>query len=590
MKQFFKFTLASVVGTLAALFIASIGFFFFVMILVSALSTEEVVTISDNTVLEIQLNYSIPERTNYKPSRNFDLFLPEFEKELGLNDILANLRQAERDENISGIYLNLNNFIAGSYSNVNEVREGLLKFKESGKFLIAHGNRISQKAYFLASAADKIYLTPTGDLDLRGMMMELTFFKKTLDKLDIEPQIFQSGKYKSAVEMFSQENMSNANREQLDAMLNSVYDNSLKIIADARGIDIIELKSVVDRFDAHDKRVVVEKNLIDGILYYDEVVDSMKSEIGLTGDKRLRRITLEKYDSVPDEFLEYSRNRIAVIYANGEIHEGTGDEESIGLENISRELRKVRNSSSVKAVVLRVNSPGGSPLTSEQILREVKLTADKMPVVASFGSVAASGGYYIASGVEEIICDPYTITGSIGAFGIIPNMQKFFDGKLGITFDRIQKGKYADMYTLTKPLNADEKKMIRFKIDEIYDTFIMHVAQGRGMSAEYVEEIAQGRVWSGIQAREIGLVDKLGGISEAVERASVLAGLENYRIVEYPAIKEPFEKLMDLLGTQTYSMVNLFAEDNIEDIISRTKEYILERGILTRMPVDIYIY
>ncbi len=590
MKQFFKTTLASILGTLIAMFIAAAGFFFFMLIIVSAFSSEEVVTVSDNSVLEIRLDYSVPERTTYEPSRNFDYFLPEFEKRLGLNEILENLNKAEWDDNIEGIYLNLSNLEGGSYSTLNSIREGLIEFRQSGKFVIAHGNRISQRAYFLGSAADKVFLSPAGELDLRGMQMELMFFKKTLDKLDVEAQIFRSGKYKSAVETFTNEKMSAENREQLDEMLSAIYDDVITKIAEARDLESTDLKNIIDDFKSRDISKLTGMNLLDGIIYYDDLIDSMKSMISLPGNRNLKRITMNKYSMVPGGSSEYSRNRIAVIYANGEIHEGSGDEETIGMENITRELRKVRNNSNVKAVVLRVNSPGGSPLTSEQILHEVKLTNEQIPVVASFGSVAASGGYYIACGAGEIVCERYSITGSIGAFGIIPNLKGLFNDKLGITFDRIQKGKYSGLYNLTEPLNRRERTVIREKIDEIYSTFITHVAEGRNMSEEYVQEIAQGRVWSGLQAKEIGLVDDVGGLNEAIDRAADLAGIDQYRVLEYPAIKDPIEKILELFSSGNSTLFTSIQEESIEELILHTKDYILERGILTRLPVDIYLY
>jgi protease-4 len=458
MKQFFKFLFASILGTLLALFIAFFGMFFIFAIIASTISSDEVVSISENTVLEIQLNYSVPERSSYRPSDGFAPIFPEIIREVGMNEILRSIRQAKYDSDISGIYLNLNNLFIGSYTKIAAIRKALSDFKTSGKFIYAHGNRISQRAYYLASVADSIYITPTGSLDLRGMALELTFFKKTVDKLEIEPQIFQAGKYKSAVEQFENEKMSKSNREQLDELLQSIYHEVISEIASDRNIDASDLRTYIDDYNAIDNQQNYSFGLIDGIKYFDQVIDMMKEEVGKESTSRLRKVKLIDYINVPSNSDDYSRNRIAVIYAIGEILENNGNENTIGIENIANELRKARRNTNVKAVVLRIESPGGSPLTSEIIRREVELTREVKPVIASFASVAASGGYYIATHATEIITEPFCITGSIGAYGIVPNFENFFDNKLGITFDRVQTSKYAAMFSLARPLTADEKK------------------------------------------------------------------------------------------------------------------------------------
>lgn len=589
MKQFFKFFFASVFGTLTALLLAVIGFFIFVSIMVSVVSSEEAVSLSEKTVFELQLDYNIAERTSYERSNAFSLLLPGLVKQPGLKEIVDNIKKAKVDEDITGIYLNLNNFIAGSYVNVRTIREAVKDFKLSGKFVIAYGNRISQKAYYLASAADKIYLAPTGSLDARGLSMELTFFKKTLDMLEIEPQIFQAGKYKSAVETFDHEKMSAANSEQLNAYLNSIYDEIVNQIAHERKLNTIDLKNIFDEFKTNNIHDALNLGVIDGLKYYDQLIDTLKILSGVKQDESLKKVKLETYMNVPAANLTSSPNRIAVIYAVGEILEGNGNEDYIGLENITKELRKARKNKNVKAIVLRINSPGGSPLTSEQILREVQLTKGVKPIIVSFSGVAASGGYYIACAADEIVSDPFCITGSIGAFGILPNLNKFFDKKLGVTFDRVQTGKYGGLYSMVEPLSADEKKIIQSQIDGIYNDFTARVADGRSMSLDYVREIAQGRIYSGLQAIEIGLIDSIGGLQEAIDIAADRAEIKDYRIVEYPAVKEPFDKIMDLFTTEIFSPFSDFGSLKAEDIIRNVKNFISEKGLLTRMPFDVTI-
>ncbi|MBN1301505.1 MAG: signal peptide peptidase SppA [Melioribacteraceae bacterium] len=589
MKDFLKVLLASLLGTFIAIFIVVIGFFLFVSIMISVFSAEETVSISPKTVLELEFNYQLPERTSYKPADNFGFMLPALVKQLGLNDVVKNIEKAKTDNDIAGIYLKLNNLMLGSYADVKVVRDALEGFKDSGKFIIAGGDRISMKAYYLASVADSIYLIPTGELDLRGMLMELTFFKNTLDKLDIEAQVFKSGKYKSAVEMFSSEEMSRENREQLDEFLNSVFEDVLGEISRSRNIDFNDLKSLVENYESRNTNSLVPDKLIDGLEYHDEIIKVLKSLCSVNEDKDLKKVTLQKYSKVPGESDEYTSNRIAVIYALGEIHEGKGDEESIGYENISRELSRVRKNDKIRAVVLRINSPGGSPLTSEQVLREVKLTSEKKPVVASFGSVAASGGYYIAAESELIFAEPYSITGSIGAFGIVPNLKGFFNNKLGITFDSIEKGKFSGMFSLTAPLSSEEKEILMERINDIYITFKSRVAEGRKMSEQYIDEIAQGRVWSGLQAKEIGLVDKLGGLNDAIREAARLAGIDEYRVVEYPSLKDPFEKILNLLYAKIGSTNSIIEVDDINTTLRKTNEFFLKYKFTTRIPYDIII-
>ncbi len=553
MKQFFKFTFASMLGSLLALFGGFFLLLWFFSLLASAFNTEVPVTVGSNTVMEMELDYPLTERTIYAPAQDFGYLFPKISKKLGLKDVLASIERAKYDNNISAIYLELDNLIVGGTPTLEAIRKALIDFKDSGKMIIAHGNYISQKAYYLASVADKLFLTPTGSLDFKGLAMQLTFFKKTLEKLDIDMQIFKAGKYKGAVEYFSNEKMSAPNREQLTALINSVHESMLSDISASIGIPEAELKEISDDMKIRTPEDAYKYGLVDSLMYEEEVKDYIRSEARSRNGSSPKKISLKDYFKAGELELPYSKDRIAVIYAVGEIHNGTGDAETIGKDNIVEAIRTAGNNSRVKAIVLRVNSPGGSALTSDIIWNEVRKVREEMPVVVSFGDVAASGGYYISCAADTIVAEPTTITGSIGVFGLVPNLKEFFDNNLGITFDRVKTGKYSDMMTTARPFTKDEKNIIQKDIERTYETFVNRVANGRGMTFDQVHEIAQGRVWSGVQAKELGLVDELGGLEDAIEIAAGMAGLSGYRLVEYPKLKEPFEELLDIFYEESAS-------------------------------------
>lgn len=563
MKQFLKFTLASIVGSFITIFAISSILILIFVISISTLSRQEVVSISENSVLNIHLNYDISERSKYDTFDNFDLFFPKISKTIGLNDIIDNIYKAEVDNDITGIMLDLNNFSIEDYATVEAIRNALIKFKESGKFIFAHGNTITQKAYYLASPADKIFLVPSGNFIFNGMSAELMFFKNTLDKLEIEPQIFQYGKFKSATEPFKNIEMSPENEEQWMSMLTSDNDHILYGIGEERGIDYAELKRISFDFLIRYPEDAYNFGLIDSLVYEDEVYNLMKDEIGVDRSAKIQLVDLQEYFEVESPFDEPSTtDRIAVVYAEGEITGGEGNEETIGTENITDALRQARNNSRVKAVVLRINSPGGSALTADLIWREVLLTKQEKPVVVSMGSLAASGGYYIACPADTIVAQPNSLTGSIGVFGIIPNMQNFFNDKLGITFDRVKTGKYSDFIPVTRPLSEEEKIIIQKEIDFVYENFVNKVAEGRNMSFKEIDEIAQGRIYNGIQAKEIGLVDALGGLDDAIGIAAQMADISEYKLYEYPRLKNPIEKIFEVFTTEVkFALMKNFADD-----------------------------
>ncbi|HEY0771577.1 MAG TPA: signal peptide peptidase SppA, partial [Sphingobacteriaceae bacterium] len=461
----------------------------------------------------------------------------------GLNDILASIKKAKTDDHIKGIYLDLTSLQAGQ-ATVEEIRNALLDFKNSGKFIYSYSEVYAQNAYYLASAG-KVYINPEGLLDFRGFSSQMIFFKGTLEKLDIEAQVIKVGTYKSAVEPFILDKMSDANRQQVTGFLGSMYDHFLEKISASRRIPKTSLAKIADSALIRNARDAVNYKLADGIRYKDQVLEDLRVLTGTEKDKNVNSVNLKTYAPTAEEKSSSASDRLAIIYASGEIISGEGNEETIGSERISKAIRTARLDKKIKAVVLRVNSPGGSALASDVIWREVVLTKKVKPIVVSMGDVAASGGYYIACAADSIFAQPNTITGSIGVFGIIPNMQKFFDNKLGMTFDGVKTGKFADLGTVTRPLTEAEKMIIQKEVNDIYSDFTIKVGQGRKRSPAYIDSIGQGRVWSGTEALKNGLVDRLGNINDAVKSAARKANIKEYKIVEYPSQKDPFHALFD---------------------------------------------
>ncbi len=589
MKQFLKFTFASVLGFFISLFLITVFFFIFTFAMISAFDTEEKVTVKSDSVLEIKLDYDLPERTNTDPS--FDLsFMPSIKKAVGLNDLIDAIKHSKTDNSIKGIFLNLDNYSVGGISKTSEIRNSLLDFKNSGKFIIAHGNTISEAAYFLGSVADSIYITPTGIMEFDGFGIELTFFKKTLEKLGIEAQIFQYGKYKSATEPFRVEKMTPENKEQLNKFLISVYSDIITKISESNKISQEELKDLSANLKINSAEDAEKYGLISSLLYEDQVDTIMAKLIYKTPKKKLNKINFKKYLRSYTSDNISSENRIALIYALGEITGGKGDDYTIGTENIIEALDKANENKRIKAIVMRVNSPGGSALTSDMIWRKINLVKTNKPVVISMGAVAASGGYYISCNANKIVAEHNTLTGSIGVFGIIPNAQKFFDDKLGITFDEVATSENTGWATITNPLNSVQKKYIQNQVDEIYIDFASRVADGRKMTFEQVDKIGQGRIWSGLDAKEIGLVDTLGGVDLALQIASDLANIKDYKIVEYPDQKETFEKIIEMFST---GIENKFAIFNFQEPLNQIEKLsnaLKYTGIQTRLPFEYVIH
>ena len=588
MKEFFKFVFASMIGVILSFFVLFILLIVFVTAIVASAGKDGKVAVTPNTIMHLSLDYPISERTDKNPLAAFDFMGFEGKKTLGLNEILSGIAAAKTDKDIKGIYLDASSISAG-FATIEEIRNALLDFKKSGKFILAYSEVYTQGAYYLASVADKIYLNPEGMVDFRGLSAQSVFFKGALDKLGIEAQIIKVGTYKSAVEPFILDKMSEPNRRQVTSFLGSMYDHFLTQISESRKIPKAALFSIADSAKIRNPKDAVNLKMVDALLYKDQVLDELKSRTGIDKKKDVKSVTIEEYASNEDDDQSSSSNRIAIVYANGEIISGEGNDETIGSERISRAIRKARTDNKVKAVVLRVNSPGGSALASDVIWREVILTKKTKPVIVSMGDVAASGGYYIACGADSIFAQPTTITGSIGVFGILPNMQKFFNDKLGITFDGVKTSRFADLGTVSRPLTDAEKMIIQQEVNKIYDTFTKKVADGRKRSQVYIDSIGQGRVWSGTEALQNGLVDRLGDINDAIASAARKAKLKDYKIVSYPAQVDPFKSLFN---DSSDKVRTYFAKRELGDNFTyyeQLKATLKISGIQARMPYSITI-
>jgi protease IV len=581
MKGFFKFTLASILGVI-------IGLLIFILIgvsMIGAASQEKPLEIKKNTVLVASFENPIVDR---EPESPFNFKIPTSfrpESTMGLDAILENIDKAKDDENISGILLDLTDIPSGIAS-VEEIRNALLAFKDSGKFIIAHADMYSQKSYYLASVADKVYLTPKGGMMFMGLSSEAVFFKRVLDKLGIEFQVVKYGEYKGATEPLLYEKLSKENREQIQQYINSLWAHYTENISKERNISMEELNRYADEMLITNDESALKYNLVDSLKYFDEVLDELKEMTGTNLDKDLNSVSIAKYTKVPKirEHKGLAKDKIAVIYASGSIVTGDGEDNSIGSDVFAKAIRKVRRDSTVKAIVLRINSGGGSGLASEIIWREVKLAKETKPVVVSMGDVAASGGYYIAAPANKIFAGPNTITGSIGVFGVFPNMQKLFNDKIGITTDVVKTNEHANFGSVFHPLNAKEKLVLQNEIDNFYDGFLKVVSEGRGMTVEEVDKIGRGHVYTGLDAIKIGLIDEIGGLEAATKAAAELAELDNYRIVKYPKMEDPFQKILNQMKGEAsvkYAKEalgeNYFYLQQIEDL----KEI---KGVQARLP------
>ena len=550
MKDFLKFTLATVTGIILSsivLFIISMVTLFGIM---SASDTETIV--KKNSVMMLDLNGTLVERTQEDPLGILSQLLGDGSNTYGLDDILSSIQKAKENENIKGIYLQANS-LGTSYASLQEIRNALLDFKESGKFVIAYADSYTQGLYYLSSAANKVLLNPKGMIEWRGIASAPLFYKDLLQKIGVEMQVFKVGTYKSAVEPFIATEMSPANREQVTTFITSIWGQVTEGVSTSRNISVDSLNVYADRmlmfYPAEES---VKCGLADTLIYRNDVRNYLKKLVEINEDDNLPILGLGDMMNVRKNVpKDKSGNIVAVYYASGEITDypsSATSEDGIVGSKVIRDLRKLKDNDDVKAVVLRVNSPGGSAFASEQIWHAVKELKTKKPVIVSMGDYAASGGYYISCVADTIVAEPTTLTGSIGIFGIIPNVKGLTD-KIGLSYDVVKTNKYADFGNIMRPFNEDERSLLQMMITEGYDTFVSRCAEGRHMTKEAIEKIAEGRVWTGETAKKLGLVDELGGIDKALDIAVAKAGIEGYTVVSYPAKQDFFSSLLDTKPT-----------------------------------------
>lgn len=584
MGGFFKMFFASLV----ALIVFSVVAFFLLIAFVAGLATSDKPTVEKSSVLVLNLDQPFFEQQVENPladlSGNDEMNVP------GVYDVVRLIEKARTDVRIKGIYL-LAGLNPNGFATCEEIRNSLIGFKKSGKFIYAYGETMNQKSFYIANVADKIFVNPKGFFDWKGFSSELLFLKGTLEKLDIEPQIFYAGKFKSATEPFRTDRMTDANKLQTSVWLGDLYSHFLQKTSETRKIDTATLHQLAIDASIQTPQDAVDKKLIDGVKYDDEVRDEIKRKLDLGKYDKINFISVSRYFKAA-MFKKLSGERIALIYAQGDIIDGSSnDHMRIGSGNYIKLVRKARLDKTIKAIVFRVNSGGGSALASETIWRELSLAKKEKPVVVSFGDVAASGGYYISCAADSIFASPTTITGSIGVFGIIPNMQGFFKNKLGVTFDGVKTSPYADAGAIYRPLTDNEKKFIQNSVDNIYNNFKQRVADGRKRTDEYVDSIGQGRVWSGTNAIKIGLIDKFGGLQDAIDCAARMARLKDYRLAEYPEVKNIFDRLFGKVDNtlKTQTLRNELGEENykVYKELIRVKE--MTNSVQARMPFEFFV-
>ncbi len=587
MKEFLKFTFASVVGFIIAFVLV---FLLFMGIFISAVqfAEDEVVLVKNNSILEIKLDQPIHDRGVNQP------FYPgnfEMEKSMGLDDVLENLKKAAVDNNIKGVLLNLGMVPQGAATK-KEIRDALAKFKESGKFIVSYAENYSQGTYYLASVSDKIYMHPEGGMFFKGLNAEVMFYKGLLEKVKVEPQVIRHGEFKSAVEPFILDKMSKANRIQTQLFIDEIWDVLVQDISVSRGISVEQLNKLADELAVNLPDGAMKNKLVDGLVYRDQLDKELKELAGVTEDEKLRLVKMTKYsDAIVKEYRKKrSKNKVAVVYAIGSIKSGKGDDLTIGSDRIAGAIHNARKDSTVKAIVMRVNSPGGSALASDVIWREIVLAKKEKPVVVSFGDVAASGGYYISTHADKIFASPITITGSIGVFGMVPNFKPMMNELLGVTTDNVKTNKHADYISVTRKMSEFEYDVTLKGVESVYETFTKNVAEGRDMPIEEVLKIAEGRVWAGTSAKDIKLIDEFGGLEDAIEEAAKLAELDNYRTISLPKQKDPITEMIEqITGQQQQSAIKAELGPFYKYYEHLRKLSEME-GVQARLPYEISVY
>lgn len=582
MKGFFKYFLASFLAICVALVIITLIGLGSLSALLSSGPAE--VTLKPNTVLVLDLNRRITERAIDNPLEIIDYQSMALESTIGLYDIIHNLDRASKDPSIDGVLVKTG-LTGPGITTLDEIRESLAAFKKNGKFVVAYSEMYTQGSYYLASIADAVYLNPEGILEFRGLRSDVIFFKKALEKIGVDVQVIREGRYKSAVEPFLQESMSEYSKEQTMAYLQAVWTRMLTGISDTRKISVDELNRLADGWVARTPDAAAKSGLVDSLLYEDQVKTVLLKKSGLSGIEKLRTISISDYALTGSPASkEYTPDRIAIIYGTGSIGMESTGSQSIGA-NLAETFAKARKDAKIKAIVFRINSPGGSALASEIIRREVELTAAVKPVIVSMGDVAGSGGYWIATPGTKIVAGYTSLTGSIGAFGLIPNMQELLTDKIGITFDGVETNKLAGTGSLFRPMTDMEKAVFEDQLTQTYNHFLQHVSKTRNMTTAEVDAIGQGRIWAGVTAKEIGLIDEIGGIQKAIDLAAADAGLKTWKIRELPALKNPINELLGQLTGKSSPAESILAREipAIRDI----KEIMNGGKIQARIPFRI---
>ena len=576
--NFIKKIFSNILSTILSSIILFVLLLIFILTIGNLIDKKDKVEIEENTILKIDLSIPIVERAKDNP---IELLNSSGDSPIELKDVLMSIEKAKNDDRIKLIYLNFSEVSAG-LSCIEEIRAKLVDFKTNGKQIIAYSNYYSQYSYLLCSVADKIYLNPNGFIDLKGISASVVFFKNLLAKIGVETQIIRKGQFKSAVEPFTQTKMSESSRLQTKLLIEDISKFMTNCINEERNIEVSKINNDINELRLNSAVACKKLNYIDDILYEDQLKDSLKLFISST---KIKTINLKNYVNVKlNNKQKISRNKIAVIYANGTISNNKGSINEIGTQTITKSLIEAREDKNVKAIVLRVNSPGGSAMTSDLIWRETIITKKEKPIIVSMGDYAASGGYFIACAADSIFSNKTTVTGSIGVFGIIPNLKKLYNEKLSVFFDTVNTHKYSDMGS-NRGLTNFEIDKIRENINQIYSDFINKVADGRNMDTLYVDNIGQGRVWSGAKAKEIGLVDTHGGLFDAIDAAKLIANIDDYRLIELPKKKDPFEDIFSKINSST-KFINLIDNYNFKNLEESLE---LERDIL-QMHMDNLIF
>jgi protease-4 len=551
MWQFIKSTFAAIIGSMIGL-----GLLFFILIgifgAIAASSGSETVVVEPSSVLHLNLNTTIKERVNENPFEDFDLpsEVAITTGGIGLFDLKAAIKKAQNDNNIKGIYLETGTISAG-FATLQEIREALVEFKKSKKFIYTYGEFWLENAYLLASVADKIFLYPQGSMEFNGFYSERMFYTNALAKIGVKPEIFRVGEFKSAVEPFLTDKMSPASRLQTESYLNSIYEYFLKNVSESRNISVEELKNIASKMTIRNAGEMLQAKLVTDTAYYDQVETELKKASGIEEKDKIKLVALKKYMKVADKSVKFNATKIAVIVGEGTIVDGNGGNEDIGGDKFVAEIRKARNDENVKAIVLRINSGGGSALASDKMWREVMLTKGKKPIIASMGDYAASGGYYMAMACDTIVAQPNTITGSIGIFALIFSAQELLTNKMGFTFDGVKTGNFADIDGfIHRGFTEPEKAILQQSVNQGYEDFTGKAARGRKMNLDSLKRIAGGRVWTGEQAQGLGLVDELGNFEKAIEIAAKSAGLKEgeYALKYYPQQQSFVDKILKTGG------------------------------------------